>query len=125
MCEINPAHSAFFRLEAFTSHRDMTQEQFTHEVMTRLLEAEIKLNEDGRFRFHIHGEESKQSNRALPEQDTCFHCTFGDRRSTQLYLTMSNSDPGDQSVVRLHRKCAGFWMECNPNRLLMELETTT
>lgn len=56
MCEINPKHKAFFRLEAFTSH-DMTEQQFTTEVMERLLNVELKLNADGRFRFHIHGAE--------------------------------------------------------------------
>jgi len=54
MCEINPKHKAFFRLEAFTSH-DMTEDQFVEAVMTKLLTIEQKLNEDGRFRFHIHG----------------------------------------------------------------------
>lgn len=53
MCEINPKHSAFFRLEAFTSH-DMTATQFIAEVMDRLIKVEQDLNADGRFRFHIH-----------------------------------------------------------------------
>jgi hypothetical protein len=55
MCEINPKHAAYFRLEAFTSNPDMTAEQFTHQVMERLLQVEQQLNADGRFRFHIHG----------------------------------------------------------------------
>ena len=54
MCEINPAHKAFFRLEAFTSDPNMTAERFTNEVMRRLLDVEQILNADGRFRFHIH-----------------------------------------------------------------------
>jgi hypothetical protein len=59
MCEINPTHKAFFRLEAFTSNSKMTAEEFEAEIAQRLLEAEMKLNEDGRFRFHIHNEEEK------------------------------------------------------------------
>lgn len=55
MCEINPKHKAFFRLEAFTSH-DMTEDQFMEAVSAKLLAAEMVLNEDGRFRFHIHDE---------------------------------------------------------------------
>jgi hypothetical protein len=54
MCEINPKHSAFFKLEAFTSNPDMSKEEFTNEVMMRLFAVEQTLNMDGRFRFHIH-----------------------------------------------------------------------
>jgi hypothetical protein len=54
MCEINPKHSAFFKLEAFTSDPDMSEKEFTNEVMQRLFNAEQQLNADGRFRFHIH-----------------------------------------------------------------------
>lgn len=54
MCEINPKHSAFFKLEAFTSNPDMSEKEFTNEVMQRLFDVEQQLNADGRFRFHIH-----------------------------------------------------------------------
>jgi len=54
MCEINPKHSAFFRLEAFTSNPNTTKEDFDKEIRDRLLEFEMKLNSDGKFRFHIH-----------------------------------------------------------------------
>lgn len=57
MCEINPAHTLIMRLECFTSDSRMTSEQFTAEVMDRLLAAEMSLNADGKFRFHIHEEE--------------------------------------------------------------------
>jgi hypothetical protein len=54
MCEINPKHTQIFRLEAFTSNPKMTREEFDREVRERLLQAEIALNADGKFRFHIH-----------------------------------------------------------------------
>lgn len=54
MCEINPKHTQIFRLEAFTSNYKTTREEFDREVRERLLEAEIRLNADGKFRFHIH-----------------------------------------------------------------------
>lgn len=54
MCEINPKHSAFFRIEAFTSDAHMSKAIFYGEVLHRLLEMEMELNKDGRFRFHIH-----------------------------------------------------------------------
>lgn len=56
MCEIKAKHKAFFWLEAFTSHPTMTKEEFEREVNTKLLEIEMKLNEDMRFRFHIHND---------------------------------------------------------------------
>lgn len=55
MCEIKPKHKAFFRLEAFTSG-EMTAEEFTAAVVNKILAAEMELNKDGRFRFHIHEE---------------------------------------------------------------------
>lgn len=54
MCEINPKHKKFFRLEVFTSHPTMTEEEFTNEIMSRLLSLEMNLNYDGKFRFHVH-----------------------------------------------------------------------
>lgn len=54
MCEINPAHTLIFRLEAFTSNSKMTREEFEREVMERVLQAEMTLNSDGKFRFHVH-----------------------------------------------------------------------
>lgn len=54
MCEINPKHSAEFKLEVFTSNPDITREQFERQVLERVLEAEMKLNADGQFRFHVH-----------------------------------------------------------------------
>lgn len=54
MCEINPKHAAFFRLEAFTSNPEMTREQFDQAVAERLFAVEQQLNADGALRFHIH-----------------------------------------------------------------------
>lgn len=53
MCEINPKHSAFFKLEAFTSV-NMTEQEFQNLVIDKLLKIEMQLNKDARFRFHIH-----------------------------------------------------------------------
>lgn len=58
MCEINPKHKAFFRLEAYTSDPFISADTFVTNVMERLLTAERELNKDGRFRFHIHEEAS-------------------------------------------------------------------
>lgn len=54
MCEINPKHSMYLRLEAFTSNPEMSREEFERKVIQKLLDMETKLNEDGNFRFHIH-----------------------------------------------------------------------
>lgn len=59
MCEINPKHSMFFDLEVFTSNPNITKEEFEYNVLSRLLEAEMQLNADGKFRFHIHQKETK------------------------------------------------------------------
>lgn len=57
MCEINPKHTLIMRLEVFTLHPTMTHEEFVARAMDKLLRAEILLNADGRFRFHIHEQE--------------------------------------------------------------------
>lgn len=59
MCEINPKHKKFYRLEAFTSH-DMTEYEFEYAVAMKLVSIENQLNEDGRFRFHIHESEENR-----------------------------------------------------------------
>jgi hypothetical protein len=59
MCELNPAHTKIFRLEAYTSRRDMTEEEFVKLVCEKLIEVEQQLNADFRFRFHIHETEEK------------------------------------------------------------------
>lgn len=56
MCEINPKHSAFFRLEVYTSNPTMTREKFLEIVAERLLKAEMELNKSGDIRVHIHDE---------------------------------------------------------------------
>jgi hypothetical protein len=56
MCEINPVHTSIFRLEAFTSDSSMTFEEFENLIAQKLLEVEVELNKDMRFRFHIHRE---------------------------------------------------------------------
>jgi hypothetical protein len=46
MCEINPKHSAFFRLEVFTSNPKITSDQFLAEVLIKTLHMYIVLIED-------------------------------------------------------------------------------
>lgn len=55
MCEINPKHKAFFRLEAFTSV-PMTEAEFAQAIAEKLVAVEVQLNKDARFRFHVHPE---------------------------------------------------------------------
>lgn len=54
MCEINPKHKKFFKLEVFTSNPNQTEDEFNREVAERVLFVEQWLNSDGRYRFHIH-----------------------------------------------------------------------
>lgn len=54
MCEINPKFQMVFRLEAYTSDPNMTSDDFIKEVTQRVFNAEVSLNADGKFRFHIH-----------------------------------------------------------------------
>jgi hypothetical protein len=51
MCEINPRKKAFFVIEAFSAFDDP---EFDSLVARALVEMEIRLNESGRVRFHIH-----------------------------------------------------------------------
>lgn len=57
MCEINPTHKKFFRLEVFTSHPAMTEEEFIQLLSIKLLDTEMTLNASGMLRFHIHEED--------------------------------------------------------------------
>lgn len=54
MCEINPKHTKILRLEFFTSHPTMTEEEFEQIVAEKCLEAEMSINQDMRIRCHIH-----------------------------------------------------------------------
>lgn len=72
MCEINPKHALYFQLEAFTSHPDMTKEEFETEVPRLILEAEMRLNATGRFRFHIHPLEGSALDQDM--DDACPTC---------------------------------------------------
>lgn len=58
MCEINPKHKMFFKLEVFTSH-PMSKEEFEKIVLPKVLKVEQELNKDGRIRVHIHDLEEK------------------------------------------------------------------
>lgn len=77
MCELNPKHQLFFRLEAFTSNPDETKEQFEQEVAKRLFEAEMELNKDGRYRFHIHTEGPQLSQQDIELLDNVFQRLHG------------------------------------------------
>lgn len=52
MCAINPKRQMTFVLSVYTAH-EMTDEQWDEAVMKRVLDAEIKLNEDGLLRWHV------------------------------------------------------------------------
>lgn len=54
MCELNPKHTKILRLEFFTSHPKMTKEEFEKIILDKCLEMEMKANEDGRIRCHVH-----------------------------------------------------------------------
>lgn len=56
MCEISPKHTKILRLEFFTSH-PMTEAAFLDIVVDKVIGMEMKANEDGRIRCHIHEEE--------------------------------------------------------------------
>jgi hypothetical protein len=97
MCEINPTHTLIFRLEAFTSHPTMTSEEFTSEVMDRLLKTEMDLNADGKFRFHVHEAQ-------LP-QVPCFGC--GEKGHDLIEgEILPRFMPGTPATVYY---CAGCW----------------
>ena len=53
MCEINPKHSKFFRLEFFTS-KPITKEEWNSLVYPKVLKLEQELNQSGVIRVHIH-----------------------------------------------------------------------
>jgi len=55
MCEINPKHKSFFRLEFFTSW-DIPKEDWDNLLMEALLRIEMQINEKGNIRCHIHSE---------------------------------------------------------------------
>lgn len=54
MCEINPKHTKILRMEFFTSHPNMTAEQFERIIAERVVYAEQFINRDGMIRCHIH-----------------------------------------------------------------------
>jgi hypothetical protein len=54
MCAINPKHEHHFVLSVYTSH-GMTTEEFNQMVAESALNLEMKLNENGRLRWHIKG----------------------------------------------------------------------
>lgn len=57
MCEINPTHTIVLRLEFFTSHPTMTEDEFQKIVVEHALRMEMSANDDFRIRCHIHSEE--------------------------------------------------------------------
>ena len=60
MCEINPKHKKFFRLEFFTN-LSMSEEDFLQIVYAYALAMEQTMNEDARIRVHVHEEEPKEN----------------------------------------------------------------
>lgn len=53
MCAINPKFAQQVTFKVYTSDPDTTEEEFMNLVVEKSLEAEIKLNEDGRLRWHV------------------------------------------------------------------------
>lgn len=60
VCEINPKHQMHFHLEAFTSDPNISVEDFVKGVLERVFKAEMALNADGKFRFHIHDDSTRK-----------------------------------------------------------------
>jgi len=52
MCAINPKHQHHYKLSVYTSH-DMSEEDFATLVIGKVVELEMKLNEDMRLRWHV------------------------------------------------------------------------
>lgn len=52
MCAIKPKRMGVFILKVYTAH-EMTEEEWNELTHSKALEAEMKLNEDGRLRWHI------------------------------------------------------------------------
>lgn len=55
MCEINPKHSKFFRLEFFTT-KPMTKDEWDKLIYSKVLEIEYEFNKSGEIRVHVHEE---------------------------------------------------------------------
>jgi hypothetical protein len=56
MCEIHPARKKFFRLEFFTSDKNMPETRWNELVIERIIELEQSFNRSGEIRVHIHEE---------------------------------------------------------------------
>jgi predicted nuclease of predicted toxin-antitoxin system len=53
MCEINPKHKAFFKIEAFTT-ANINDSEFMELVCKELSMLELQLNSNSSIRYHIH-----------------------------------------------------------------------
>lgn len=53
MCAINPAHKKRLILDVYTSDSKTSKEKFAELVLQRAIHAELKLNGDGRLRWHL------------------------------------------------------------------------
>jgi hypothetical protein len=52
MCAINPKRQRHFKLSVYTS-LEMTQEEFDNLVRTKVVAAEMGMNQDMRLRWHV------------------------------------------------------------------------
>lgn len=52
--KVHYKHSAYFKLEVYTTNPRISEERFLKIVSEKLLAIEMLLNEDMQFRFHIH-----------------------------------------------------------------------
>lgn len=58
MCAINPAHKKRIIFDVYTSDSEMSKEAFEELVLIKSLATEVRLNKDGRLRWHV--KESKE-----------------------------------------------------------------
>lgn len=67
MCEINPRHTMIFRMEFFTSDPNISAENFQQLVAGMALGMEMKANESGMIRCHIHEMREQRESRPRDE----------------------------------------------------------
>lgn len=60
MCAINPTHKKRFIFDVYTSHSNMTEEDFIEMCLEHLTKAEVRLNSGTHWlRFHLKESEQK------------------------------------------------------------------
>ena len=93
MCAINPKRQAHFKLSVYTAH-EMTDEAWEDLTTSALIEAELKLNESGRLRWHV----SPVSEAKKPTSGESASCPVQepnstDKREAHAYKAFENGTP--------------------------------